>query len=181
MCRAWCCVLLCWFLQQNTALARSRALNDIDTYCKLVLNETSGVTPFVFSGPDPWTELDDAPSGMRDQALAYVYTQGPAVRWVFLRIVDADEGWAEDIRYYFREDGSIAKRVRKVESLSSNIEFEATTYYRSGDILKEVTHHHALRHGHKDSSLFSDPDAPIYMSVDDLPFPDIPDLWRRLV
>lgn len=167
-------------LTRQAAFARSHPVLDIDRYCSVVRNELSGTTPFIFSGPEPWTELDEAPGEMPDEALAYVYTQGPAVRWVFVRWVDEEGGWQEDIQYYFRVDGTIAKRVRRLQSVAANVELDATTYYQRGAVLKEVTHHHALSKRVKPVADFSDPDAPQYLSVDDLPFPEIPDLWRRL-
>ncbi len=153
---------------------------DIDNYCTQVRNQLSSATPFIFSGPDPWTELDEPPVEMPDEALAYVYTQGPQIRWVFLRLVDDQANWQEDVHYYFHEDGTIAKRVRRLLAKSANVLLEETTYYADGVVLKQTTHHHALVKGAKAIADFSDPDAPEYLTVDDLPFPDIPDLWERL-
>ena len=158
----------------------SRKVSSIDEYCRLVRQDFASAVPFVFSGPDPWTEIDEVPADMPDQAVAFVYATGAQVSWVFLRAVDADEGWSEDVDYFFRRDGSIAKRVRHMQSVAANITLEVTTYYENGRVLKEVAHHHGLHHGRSDFSKFTDPDAPVFTSTDDLPFPDIPDLWRRL-
>jgi hypothetical protein len=162
------------------ALGHSKRISEIDDYCSRVQKDVGSVSPFVFSGPDPWVQLDEVPASMPDEALAFVYTVGPDVRWVFLRMVDRDEGWTEDVNYFFRQDGAIVKRVRQVRSAPANLVFDVTTYYEAGRILKERTHHHALGQGRQDVSAFNDPDAPAFWSVDDLPFPDIPDLWRRL-
>ena len=162
------------------ALGHAKRLAAIDAYCSEVQQDVSTSSPFVFAGPDPWVQMDELPAEMPSEALALVYTAGPDIRWVFLRLVDADEGWAEDVNYFFRQDGTIVKRVRQVQSPAANLSFEVTTYYEGGRILKEHTHHHSLRPGRADISNFSDPDAPVFWSVDDLPFPEIPDLWRRL-
>lgn len=140
----------------------------------------SSATPFIFSGPDPWTELNDAPAQMEEEALAYVYAQGPSIRWVFIRLVDDQAGWQEDIHYYFHEDGSIAKRSRQLQAVAANVELDETTYYQDGAVLKQITHHHSLGKRTKDKADFTDPDCPKYLTVDDLPFPEITDLWQRL-
>lgn len=173
-------LLLLLALCSGNLLARPRELAAIDQYCSDIRTELSASTPFIFSGPDPWTELDDIPAEMPDEALAYVYTQGPSIRWVYLRLVDEQAGWQEDIHYFFHEDGNVAKRVRRLFSAAANLELDETTYYESGDVLKQITRHHALAKGLKKVADFSDPDAPVYLTVDDLPFPDIPDLWDRL-
>jgi hypothetical protein len=162
------------------ALGHSKRMAEIDRYCALLRQGTALSSPFVFSGPDPWTQLDEVPAQMPDEALALVYTVGPDVRWIFLRIVDANQGWAEDVNYYFQQDGTIVKRVREVESTAANVLLEVTTYYEDGRVLKEHTRHHSLGAGRQRLDAFEDPDAPLFWSVDDLPFPDIPDLWRRL-
>jgi len=163
-----------------SAFGRSKRLAEIDRYCLRVQAETSGTPPLIFSGPDPWVELDDGTPDSDDDAVAMIYTSGPAVRWVLLHLTSADEGWVEDISYYFREDGTIAKRERHVEAPAANVELDVTTYYQSGRVMKEIAHHHAMHRGRKNLSEFNDPDAPAYMTVDDLPFPDPSDLWRRL-
>jgi hypothetical protein len=162
------------------ALGKSKLIDDIDQYCIRVQTETSGSPPLVFSGPEPWVELDEAPAYDDDDVIALVYTSGPAVRWVLLRIANVDERWAEDVAYYFRDDGTIAKRQRHVQAPGANVELDAVTYYEHGDVIKERVHHHALGHGRKHLSDFNDPDAPVYMRVEDLPFPDATALWRRL-
>jgi hypothetical protein len=165
-------------------------LKATDAYCAEVQQAVSPSSPFVFAGPDPWVQLDEEPTEMPSEALALVYAAGPDIRWVFLHLVDADEGWAEDVNYFFRQDGTIVKRVRQVQSPGSNVSLEVVTYYERGRILKENTRHHALNHGplnrdpvnrsREDLSTFTDPDAPVFWTLDDLPFPEIPDLWRRL-
>ena len=84
------------------------------------------------------------------------------------------------MNYFFRQDGTIVKRIRQVQSSSSNVSLEVVTYYEDGRVLKENTRRDPLNRGHEDLSKFSDPDAPVFWTVDDLPFPEIPDLWRRL-
>src|ERR1700733_8601930 len=69
----------------------------IDAYCSQLQAEFVNATPYIFSGPDPWVQLEDVPASMPDDALAYVYTSGPGIRWVFLRLLDSDQGWSEDI------------------------------------------------------------------------------------
>jgi hypothetical protein len=174
-------VATAWLLTiSSAASAHPRKLSEIDSYCRQLQSSLSAATPFVFSGPDPWTEIDDLPASMPDEAVAYVYATGAEIRWVFIRIVDEDHGWSEDISYFYRDDGTIAKRLRRVESKSSNIALEVTSYFDNGQLLKEITHRHALKSGRQDSSQFTDPDAPVYWTTDDLPFPDILDLWHRL-
>jgi hypothetical protein len=97
-----------------------------------------------------------------------------------MHMADEEEKWQQDIQYYFNENGSIAKRYRQLFSAGANVELDETTYYEDGRVIKEITHHHPMIKGAKATEDFSDPEAPQYLSVDDLPFPDIPDLWERL-
>ena len=90
------------------------------------------------------------------------------------------QSWNQTVNYYFRDDGTIAKRERVLQSVAANIELQELSYYENGRPVKEFTHHRALGPGREDSSKLDDPDAPVYMSLDDLPFPDTPDYWRQL-
>lgn len=153
------------------ALGHSKQIKAIQEYCGRVEAEFAGSSPVVFSGPDPWTVLDEVPARMGDQALALVYSDGFVPKWVFLRIAGPrEEGWSEDIDYYFRNDGSIAKRERHLQILPANMTLIQTTFYERGKVLKTVTHHHSLGHGKQNVAAFNDEPAPDYMSIDDLPF-----------
>ena len=90
------------------------------------------------------------------------------------------QSWTQTTDYYFREDGTIAKRDRLLRSIASNIELEEVTYYMQGRAVKDYTHHHALGPGHQDTSKLDDPDAPTYLTVDELPFPETPDYLRQI-
>lgn len=154
---------------------------DIDAYCMEVQTQFASASPYVFSGPDPWVQLEDVPTDMPDDGLAFVYAQGLSVRWVFVRMVNADAGWTEDIDYFFQEDGRIAKRIRHLQSAVSHISLEETVYYAGRHVVKTRTRHHAIGHHKPDNSQFSDPDAPTFWNVDDLPFPDLQNVWQRLI
>src|SRR5947209_6368988 len=78
---------------------RNRQISQIDEYCERVNAELSSTKPLLFAGPDPWTEADDRETGDPPDVLAYVYTAGPQIRRVFLRVTDEDDGWREDIVY----------------------------------------------------------------------------------
>jgi hypothetical protein len=172
--------LLCLLAAPAAAGKQSRKVLEINSYCEELKTSLNNATPFIFAGPDPWTEMDDVPASMPDDAVAYVYATGAEIRWVFIRIVDDQDGWSEDINYFYRDDGTIAKRTREVRSRPANIDFEVISYFENGKLLKESNKHHALGAGKQNSSRFVDPDAPVYWTTDDLPFPDILDLWQRL-
>lgn len=164
------------------AFGHSKQIKAIQNYCDEIGTEFSGNSPEVFSGPDPWTELDEVPADMADQALAFVYADGFAPKWVFLRIASPKkDGWSEDIDYYFRNDGSIAKRERHLQILAANMTLDETTYYDHGEVLKDTTRHHALGPGKQKISAFNDEPAPDYMTVDDLPFFSDDDTGAQLV
>jgi hypothetical protein len=162
------------------AAAGNSKTGSIDAYCSHLRADFAATPPYVFSGPDPWVQLDQVPASMPDDGLAFLYTAGPAVRWVFLRITDREDGWSEDIDYYYRPDGTLAKRERHLQSVASNIALDVASYYLDGRVIKEKSHHHALTSGKTDSSQFNDPDAPTFLTVNDLPFPEIDDIWKRL-
>lgn len=158
--------------QPAHAFGRSKRIKAIQSYCDDVQTEFTGSPPAVFSGPDPWTELDEVPSTMEDPALALVYSEGfAAPRWVFLRIAGEDKDrWSEDINYYFRADGSLVMRERHLQLVSANISLAQKTYYEHGKVLKNYTRHRALGPGKQKIAAFLDEPAPDYMTVDDLPF-----------
>lgn len=164
------------------AFGHAKQIKAIQEYCLGVESEFSGAPPQVFSGPDPWTELDEVPSRMAGQALALVYVEGYEPKWVFLRIAGPQkEGWSEDIDYYFQDDGTIAKRERHLQLLAANIALVETTYYAHGNVLKDTTRHHALGPGKQKVSAFNDEPAPDYRTVDDLPFSGDEDAGTELV
>lgn len=161
--------------------ARSHQVQAIDQYCAELRSELISTAPFIFAGPDPWTQIDNVPQQADDDdTLAYVFTEGPSIRWVFLRITDKQNGWLEEVHYYFRPDGTIAKRARHLLSFAANVEFDEALYYTGGNVSEQVTHHHKLLKKGKRKADFSDPDAPEYKTVGELPFGDIADLWDRV-
>jgi hypothetical protein len=160
--------------------ARPKKVALIDEYCAQIRDEFRDTVPVAFSGPDPWVEIDDIGATLSDGALAYVYAEGPAIRWVVLIISGPRQSWTQTTDYYFRNDGSIAKRDRSLRSITANIQLEEATYYVQGRAFKDFTHHRALGPGHQDSSKLDDPDAPTYLTVDELPFPETPDYLRQV-
>ncbi len=152
----------------------------IDAYCAQLRDEFREMRPLAFSGPDPWVEIDDIGATLSDDALAYVYAEGPAIRWVVLMMNGPKQSWTQTVNYYFREDGTLVKRERLLESLAANIELVEASYYVDGRAVKQHTRHHALGPGREDTSRLDDPDAPVYLNVHQLPFPDSPDYLRQL-
>jgi hypothetical protein len=165
-------------LASASAYAGPSKIRAIDAYCGQLRADFASTAPYVFSGPDPWVQLDEVPAAMPDEGLAFVYTSGADIRWVFFRITDRDNQWSEDIDYFYR--GTLAKRERHLQSTPSNIALDVVSYYVDGQVVKERSHHHPLLPGKTDSSQFIDPDAPQFLTVDDLPLPDIEDVWKRL-
>jgi hypothetical protein len=159
---------------------RAKKLAAADTYCEQLKAEFRETLPYVFSGPDPWVKLDEMPATWPDQALAYVYAEGPNVRWVVLQVAGPRHTWLETVNYFFALDGSLVKRERYLDEKAANTSFAENRYYEGGRLLKEHTEHHALGPGREDSGNFDDPDAPDYRTVSDLPFPDEPDFWKQL-
>ena len=108
---------------------------------------------------------------MQDPALALVYAEDVAPRWVFLRIAGLDQDrWSEDIDYYFGADGRIAMRERHLQLSAAKISLVEKTYYEHGKVLKDYRRHRALGPGKQKVGAFLDEPAPDYMTVDDLPF-----------
>jgi hypothetical protein len=160
--------------------AKPKKLAVIDAYCTGIRDEFRETVPVAFSGPDPWVQIDNVGATLSDEALAYVYAEGPAIRWVVLLMSGAKQSWTQTVDYYFRADGTIAKRERVLESAAANIELQEVSYYLDGRVFKERTRHHTLGPGREDSSKLDDPGAPVYLSVDELPFPDTPDYLRQI-
>lgn len=167
-------------LSPTLAIAGHSKISAIDAYCNQLRSDFANTPPYVFSGPDPWVELDEVPAAMPDEGLAFIYTAGSDIRWVFLRITDRNNAWSEDIDYFYREDGTLAKRERHLQSNASNIQLDVVSYYSDGRLIREKSHHHAISRGKTDNSQFDDPGAPTFWTVDELPFPEIDDLWKRL-
>ncbi len=175
---AWLC--LAAVVRPPLACARSHKFAAIDAYCEQIKDEFRETVPVAFSGPDPWAQVDGLSTAFSDDVLAYVYAEGPAIRWVELTLSGPKGSWTQVVDYYFREDGTIAKRERFLRSLAANIDLQQVSYYKHGSVLKEHTHHHPLGPGREEGAKFDDPGAPVYLTVDELPFPDTPDYWRQL-
>jgi hypothetical protein len=180
MCRALWITLFLISGSPAVLFGRSRKLVEIDDYCQRVQAEFREAAPITFAGPDPWVQVDEALETARQDAVAYVYAAGPRIVWVFLQLNGAREIWHEDVYYFFREDGTLAKRKRNLEDTGANIALEVLTYYDHGRILKQKMHRHALGPGRQRMSAFEDEDAPEYLTVDDLPFPRTAEFWKRL-
>ncbi|MBV8070510.1 MAG: hypothetical protein JO270_11430 [Acidobacteriaceae bacterium] len=178
--RALGILLFAAILHPALSSAKSKRLIAIDAYCTQIRDEFRETVPLAFAGPDPWVEIDDIGAALSDDTIAYVYADGPRIRWVVLMMSGSKQNWNQTVDYYFRDDGTIAKRERLLDSAAANIELQEVSYYENGRPVKEFTHHHALGPGREDSSRLDDPDAPVYMSVQDLPFPNTPDYWRQL-
>jgi hypothetical protein len=173
-------LLLAALLTAAPGFGRDRQLAQIDDYCSGVDAALVSATPFLFTGPDPWEEAEDLDDD-DSEALAYVYTVGPQIRRVFIQVANEDDGWREDILYFFSPSGDLVKRLRTLDSPAANISLETVAYYKDGELLKESSHHHSLAHGHRDSSKFIDPGAPVFWTTDELPFSDMIDVWRGLI
>lgn len=178
--RALGCVVLAAISHPALLPARSKKLAVIDAYCAQLRDEFRETVPVAFSGPDPWVEIDDIGAALSDEALAYVYAEGPAIRRVVLLMNGPKQSWTQTVDYYFREDGTIAKRDRLLQSSTANIQLQEVSYYLDGHAFKEHTRHHALGPGREDSSKLDDPGAPVYLDLRELPFPDTPDYLRQL-
>lgn len=159
---------------------KSRTIQAIDAYCNALDDSLAAATPFFFSGPAPWAELDDFPEGVPDPAFAYVYTVGPDVRKVLLRVAGPEEDWLEDITYFFLGDGSLARLNRRFRQPAANIVLDEVSYFAHGRRIKDSTHRHAFRAGKPDLSQLNDPGAPVFWTVDELPFRDMLNSWRQL-
>ncbi|HEX4227803.1 MAG TPA: hypothetical protein VHZ07_03975 [Bryobacteraceae bacterium] len=160
---------------------RSKQIDGIDQLCRDIVAEFPDGPSLVFSGPNPWTEIDAPPPEMTEGAWAYVYAEGPGIRWVFLREVGPGVSWLEDTNYFYREDGTLAKRQRNLSAFKSNINLDVTGYYDpDGKLLKEITRHHALAGKRENTSTFADHEPPLFPSTSDVPFSDDPSLIRRL-
>jgi hypothetical protein len=156
---------------------RSKQIQAIDSDCDSLHELFQEARPLRFSGPSPWMELEREQRADPGYAVALVYAAGPRVRWVLLQLADDGERWTENVDYCFADDGTIARRTRQVNSREANTELEVITYYAGHRVLKEKVHHHALSGGREDNSKMLDPGAPVYWTVNQLPFP-LPDLWE---
>jgi hypothetical protein len=157
--------------------ARSKQIEAIDRDCDSLHELFREATPLRFSGPSPWMELDKEQTADPGYAVALVYTAGPRIRWVLLQLADDVDRWTENVDYCFADNGTIARRTRQLNSREANTELNAMTYYAGHRVLKEKVHHHPLNGGREDNSKMEDPGAPIYWTVNELPFP-FPDLWE---
>ena len=164
-------------VSQASLLARSKKIDAIDSECDGLHDSFREAVPLSFSGPNPWMEMDAPQKADPGYAVALVYAAGPKIRWVVMQLLDDAERWTENVDYCFAEDGSIERRGRQLESRKANVVLEVVTYYEGHKVLKEKTRHRAPDTRREDSSKMEDPGAPLYWTVDDLPFP-LPDLWR---
>jgi hypothetical protein len=161
--------LLLWAAWPAFGFANKQAA--IDSYCQQLKDEFREVSPYFFSGPNPWRQLAQWPAEFSDTALALVYTDGGKVRWVEMHL--SEEGWYERVDYYFAEDGIVVKRERHFEEQAANLEMNESRYYLNGKRWKDQMQHHALGQGKEDLSQLFDPQAPEYLNTGELPFPPV--------
>lgn len=162
--------------------ARSKKIVAIEQACQDIVAEFPNGPSLIFAGPDPWFEVDAPPIAMSSGSWAYVYAEGPRIRWLFLREIGRDDAWLQDTSYFYRQDGSLAKRQRTLSAFKSNIGIEVTGYYDAkGNVIKEITRHHSLIGRHEDTSHFIDHEAPLFPTIADVPFSDDLELGSRLI
>jgi hypothetical protein len=150
----------------------------IDSFCQQLKDEFQEASPYFFSGPNPWLQLEQLPAEFSDTALALVYMDGGKIRWVVLNL--SEQGWYERVDYYFEEDGKVAKRERHFEEPAANLVLNESRYYVNGKRWKDQMQHHALGQGKEDLSQLFDPQAPEYLKTDELPFLPVTNRWQRL-
>ena len=173
--------LLCLLaLGVSAAEGRPKQLTGIDDYCNRLKTEFVEARPILFSGPDPWTELDEPPPHFRDEALATVYLDGEKIRWVVMQLGTRQDAWSETVQYFYGTDGNLVKRERYLDEPASNTALEETLYYHDGELLRKYTKHRALAGRRENDSMFENHDAPEYLSTSDLPFPKVNGISRRL-
>jgi hypothetical protein len=163
------------------ATAKNKKIEEIDAYCSGIESKLRSTAPYVLTGPDPWVLLDAAPAEMEDSALAFVYAEGPRIRWVFIRLAAESGQWLEDVNYYYDPAGSLVRRTRHLDYAPANLQLDETIYFDEGEVFKEKVHHRNLRRGKQDTGNFVDQDPPAFVDVDDLPFLDLLDLTRRII
>ncbi len=95
--------------------ARPKHLSGIDDYCNRLKAEFVEARPILFSGPDPWAELDEPPPHFRDEALATVYLDGEKIRWVVMQLGARQDAWSETVQYFYGPDGNLVKRERYLD------------------------------------------------------------------
>lgn len=164
-----------------TASGRSKQIDAIEQLCRDIAAEFPDGPSLVFDGPDPWSEIDAPPPQMTEGSWAYVYAEGPGIRWLFLREIGPGISWFQDTNYFYRVDGTLAKRQRSLSAFKSNINLNVTGYYDpSGRLLKEITRHHALTGKHENTGAFVDHEPPLFPTIADVPFSSDPELIQRL-
>ncbi|HEX4807436.1 MAG TPA: hypothetical protein VH325_00810 [Bryobacteraceae bacterium] len=163
--------------------ARSKKISEIEQTCQDIVAEFPNGPSRIFAGPDPWFEVDTPPpNALRNGSWAYVYAEGPSIRWLFVREVGPENAWLQDINYFYRQDGTLAKRQRSLSAFKSNVSIEAIEYYdANGNLIKDITHHHPLSGRHEDTSSFIDHEPPLFPTVADVPFSDDLELGSRLI
>jgi hypothetical protein len=160
--------------------AHPSKIASIDAGCLAIQSEFREALPRVFSGPDPWTELDRVPAAIPDVALASVYSEGSRIRRVILRMEGPSQRWYQSTDYCFGEDGFLRKRERLLEQADANVMVEEITYYQAKRSIKTVFKHHPLTAGRENWDDYFDPHAPDYFRTEDLPFPLTEKEWNNL-
>lgn len=152
----------------------------IEDYCGGLKAEFIEATPVLFSGPDPWAEVDESPPHFRDEALAIVYLDGENIRWVIMQLGTRQDAWTETVQYFYSAGGNLVKRERHLDEPTSNTALQEVLYYQDGSLLRKITKHHALAGGQENDALFRNHDAPEYLSTSELPFPRVDGVSRLL-
>ena len=119
------------------AQGRSKKLTAIDAYCNGLKTEFIEATPVLFSGPDPWAEVDEPPPHFRDEALAIVYFDGEKIRWVVMQLGAREDAWTENVQYFYGPDGNLVKRERHLEDPPSNTALREDLYYEDGNLIRK--------------------------------------------
>jgi len=167
-------------LGTQAAQGRPKKQAVIDDYCQRLRSEFVETQPAVFSGPNPWVQLEDAPGRVLEGMLALVYAEGSQARWVVLLVRGPHHEWTQTVNYFYAADNRLVKRERYLDQVPANTALQEVLYYQDGAVFSKTSHHQALKAGREDGSQFDDPNAPEFGSVEELPFPYDTDSLRPL-
>lgn len=122
-----------------------------------------------FSDEDNWREV----SGDYEGIVAHVFTQNgtPVVAGFGFSSESGD--WALDATYYYRTNGTLAKKHELLKTFYGNASVTKDSLYTcAGRLLSKTTHHLDLKTKLEKAPdpEFVDEDSPAYKRVQDLPF-----------
>lgn len=146
--------------------------HQVDRFSKRHPKRIFANAPETESGPDRWREFKTAAKLEGFDESAYVWQKTGKVVAANFTFTSQSGDWVQDVNYYFREDGKLAKVHAHLNTFHGNLSVIREKFYDAGGRLLHTSTRYLDLNSQKPTKSrdFMDAPVPVYLKARDLPF-----------